>query len=180
MENEFRYITRSLFLLSLDQVVMLPIEFRRIKASEGFNGDIDKKSGTVYWWTNTALKNPIQKKGVHIVFSDGSICRCVSQSSEYCNKGTMCDAEWVGVVPAMHVSIREINTMKRDEEGHILYGLKASGERFKWNDISEYMDRTTILMAECLPEAMRFDKKFNNYDKSEIKKYLSQFTFKEL
>lgn len=184
MDTEYRYLNRGLFLLSIDQVARLPKVFRCIKASDGFDGYIDKQNGTVAWWTRTPLKNKSDDTGVHIVLPDGEICRCVSNPIEYaqynfCNKGTCCYAEWVAVVPAMYISLEELVNMKRDEKGHILYGFKSSGSYYKWIDISSYMDKPVLLMAECLPIAMRFDEKSNDYETSDIKRFLEKMTIIE-
>ena len=169
-----------LFLLSIEDVARIPQELRCIKASEEFTGDINYKTKTVSWWTRSAISGRNNTNGVHVVLPDGKICRCMSNTERFrqtgcCNVATHCDAEWVAVVPAMHLQSDIISALLRDKDEYILYGKTSSGDNYKWIDISKYIGTPTLLMAECLPEARCFDSTLNEYDKSDIKQFLENF-----
>lgn len=65
-----------------------------------------------------------------------------------------------------------IKNLKRTHSGFLIYGASSDGTPYKWIDITKYISKPALLMKECLPEDMIFDKESNVYETSSIKKYL--------
>lgn len=146
----------NLFLLSSEEANKLPEEILKCKALDSFNGWKDKE-GYCYWW----LRTPGMRNDIVASVYDGRVK--INGDNVY--------YVYNAVRPALRLS--DISALGRDEDGNIIYGKLPDGSDIKWIDISEYLGEPVLLMKECLPNSHRFNAESNDYETSEIKKYLA-------
>ena len=150
----------ELYLLSIEEIKKLPDEILMCKAPANFSG-WKSDDGYCDWW----LRSP----GDYDIYA-----ACVFGENGDVYHAEYCVIEEFAVRPALRLK-SDISSLKRDNEGNVIYGKLPDGTDIRWIDISEYLGEPTLLMKECLPETRRYDKESNNYETSEIKGYLDEF-----
>ena len=147
-------------LLSYEEAKKLPEEILQCKTPEGYVG-FNASNGNCYWW----LRSP------------GYYCYDAANVSfggwGYDDSNDVCSN--LAVRPALqNFTSDEIAEMPKTKKGYVKYlGTK-------WIDISEYLGYPCLLKETCLKEAHRFDAEINDYEKSEIKKFIEDWFEKRL
>ena len=140
-------------LLTVEEAKKLPKKIRMCDVPKKFDGYIFNNK--CWWW----LRSPgYFSTYAAVVVASGAV-------GEYCN---FVFDDFSAVRPVIRVT-ENIDDMEETKDGFIRYlGTK-------WINITEYIGTTCLLKKKCLKNPHRFDAKSNDYEKSEIKKYLEDW-----
>ena len=148
-------------LLTIEEAEKLPPEILQCKAPKNFDGYIDKENRNCHWW----LRSPgLYSRDAAIVGSSGAVYDY--SSNVYLDN--------IAVRPALRSEEPLIKTLQKTEKGCVKY-LGTT-----WIDISDYLGYQCLLKKKCLKKPHRFDAKSNNYDSSEVKKFIEGWYRKKL
>lgn len=146
-------------LLTTEEAEKLPKELRQCEVPKNFNGyELD---GKCWWW----LRSPGYGSGMVMPVDCGG---CVRDYGHHADR-------YHGVRPVLqNLTLDDIAKMAKTKKGYIKYlGTK-------WIDISEYLGYPSLLKKKCLKQELRFDKDFNDYGKSEIKRLVEEWLDKKI
>lgn len=145
-----------IYLLTIEEARKIPGDILRCKASKDFDGLVDDEDRNCCWW----LRSPGYESRTAAV---------VGLSGDVCVSGVDVDCDYSAVRPALRILGSLLNTLPRTKKGYVIY-LDT-----KWIDISDYLGYTCLLKKKCMKESHRFDIKSNNYEESEVKKFIEDW-----
>lgn len=141
-------------LLSVEEAKKLPPEILQCKAPKNFDGYIDDEN--CCWWLRST--------------GYGSSRAAVVESSGAIEEdGIIVNCDIIAVRPLLKITESLLKTLPRKKKCYVKY-LNT-----KWIDISDYLGYPCLLKKKCLKKAHRFDSKSNNYEESEIKKFIEDW-----
>lgn len=142
-------------LLTIEKARKIPGDILRCKAPKDFDGII-YNDDICCWW----LRSP----------GDGSMnAAVVLPSGAVDGDGYNVDTAVRAVRPTLRILGSLLNTLPRTKKGYVIY-LDT-----KWIDISDYLGYPCLLKKKCMKESHRFDIKSNNYEESEVKKFIEDW-----
>lgn len=140
-------------LLTIEEAKKLPEDILICKTPKGFNS-YSYIDNACWWW----LRSP----GYNSEFA-----AVVDASGAVDVDGDFVDNDHNAVRPVIRVT--DLNDMEETDDGYIRYlGTK-------WVNITDYTGVVCLLKKKCLKNPHRFDAESNDYEKSEIKKYLEDW-----
>lgn len=147
-------------LLTTEEVEKLPIRIRICKTPKEFCGY--ELYGKCWWW----LRSPGSLSGSATDVDSGGYVS---------SRGNFVDDDCGGVRPALqNLTFNEIEEMLKTKKGYI----KLLGT--KWIDVSGYLGYACLLKKKCLKRTHRFDDESNDYEVSEIKKFIEKWFNKKM
>lgn len=140
-------------LLSVEEAEKIPRDILVCKAPKNFDGCVDSTHYCL-WWLQT--KSVESAGAIAVITNLGSI-------DDY---GYTSGNEYIAIRPILKLDKTLLKQMPKTKKGYIKY-LNT-----KWIDVSKYVGYPCLLKKKCLVRAYRFDEKTDDYNKSEIKKYI--------
>lgn len=145
-----------IYLLKIEEARKIPGDILRCKAPKDFDGVVDDEDITCCWW----LRSPGY---------ESRTAAFVGLSGDVCVSGVDVNCDYSAVRPALRILGSLLNTLPRTKKGYVIY-LDT-----KWIDISDYLGYPCLLKKKCMKESHRFDIKSNNYEESEVKKFIEDW-----
>lgn len=148
-----------IYLLTIEEARKIPGDILRCKVPKDFNGFIGNKN-KCNWW----LRSPGRRS-----WSAAVVLASDDVYDDVYDYGYDVRYDFCAVRPVLRIEESLINTLPRTKKGYVMFlGTK-------WIDISEYVGSPCLLKKKCMKEAHRFDGKSNNYDQSEVKKFIEDW-----